>query len=317
VVDNGPVEPDSGRARSGLIGVGILAAVAVVAIGAIILFQSGGGAKTTTTVAVAPPTTTTEAPTTTTEAVATTTLAPTTTTTEAEEDPNPFVGWCAATDVDGSFLDLSVDADGVFMYWDSASGICEANGLAHSPQTWEGTAVFVLDELPTMTATGARECFPYGEDNGTLGEAAADFLYDAAADMLEFALDGVRYTRAPLPPPSTDSNPFVGLWEATDSDGTRVTLQIDGAGTWKSRDTRSGGCENMGLTYATWSAGGTGMFNLEDTPTFEGLTTTFCHPVDGDPVPRSQDVVFTYEYRQSTDEVALLLFLETIFTRVP
>ncbi len=72
----------------------------------------------------------------------------------------------------------------------------------------------------------------------------------------------------------------------------------------------------MGLTYATWSAAGTGMFNLEDPPTFEGLTT-FCHPADGDPVPRSQDVVFTYEYRQSSDEVGLLLFLETIFTRVP
>ena len=169
-----------------------------------------------------------------------------------------------------------------------------------------------------MTATGIRECFPYGADNAGLGEAAAEFLYDTAMDMLEFALDGVRYTRAPLPPPATDANPFVGLWEATDSDGTRVTMQIDAVGTWKSRDTRSGGCENMGLTYATWSAEGAGMFDLEGTPSFDVLTTTFCHPAGGgEPVPRSQDVVLTYEYRSDRDEVALMLFLETIFTRVP
>jgi len=293
--------------------------IAVVAVGAFIVFQSGSGAETTTTVAAAgAPTTTVAAPTTTTEAVTTTTVTPTTATTEPEDDPNPFVGWWAATDVDGSLLDLRVDSDGSFMYWDSASGICEANGLGHSPQTWTGTATFVLDELPRMTATGIRECFSYGDDNGDLGEAAADFAYDLETDMLEFALDGVRYTRAPRLPPSTDPNPFVGVWEATDSDGTRVTMQIDALGTWKSRDTRSGGCENMGLTYATWSAEGIGMFDLEGTPSFGVLTTTLCHPAGGgEPVPRSEDVVLTYEYRSDRDEVALMLFLETIFTRVP
>lgn len=310
-------DSSGGKTYSGLIGVGILAAVAIVAVGGFLALQTLSG-DTTTTVAAAPTTSTTTATsTTTTEAATTTTLPATTTTTEPEEDPSPFVGWWAATDVDGSFLDLRVDADGGFMYWDSASGICEANGLGHSPQTWAGTATFVLDELPTMTATGIRECFPYGDDKGDLGEAAADFLYDAETDMLEFALDGVRYTRAPLPRPASDPNPFVGLWEATDSDGTRVTMQIDGAGTWKSRDTRSGGCENMGLIYATWSAQGTGVFDLDGTPSFEVVTTTFCHPVDGESVPRSEDVLLTYEYRSDSDEVALMLFLETIFTRVP
>ena len=318
VVDKGPAETGGGSARSGLIGVGILAVIAVVAVGAFIVFQSGSGAETTTTLAAAAaPTTTVATPTTATEAVTTTTVTPTTATTEPEDDPNPFVGWWAATDVDGSFLDLRVDADGGFMYWDSASGICAANGLGHSPQTWAGTATFVLDELPTMTATGIRECFPYGDNNGDLGEAAADFVYDLETDMLEFVLDGVRYTRAPLLSPSTDPNPFVGVWEATDSDGTRVTMKIDGVGTWQSRDTRSGGCENMGLTYATWSAEGTGMFDLQGIPSFAVQTTTFCHPVDGEAVPRSEDVVLTYEYRPESDEVALVLFLETIFTRVP
>ena len=61
----------------------------------------------------------------------------------------------------------------------------------------------------------------------------------------------------------------------------------------------------------------TGFFNRGGTPSFDVVTTTFCHPLDGDPVARSEDVVFTFEYREATDEVVLLLFLETNFTRVP
>ena len=94
-----------------------------------------------------------------------------------------------------------------------------------------------------------------------------------------------------------------------------MVITVDGA--WQMLDTRSGGCENMGLMYATWSATGTGFFNRGGTATFDVVTTTFCHPADGDPVARSEDVLFGYEYRADTDEVALLLFLETIFTRVP
>ncbi len=292
--------------------------IAVVVVGGFIVFQGGGDTETATTIAAAPATTTTAAPTTTTEPAPTTTLPPSTTTAEPEKDPNPFVGWWAATDVDGSQLDLRIDAEGGFMYWDSASGVCEARGMGHSPQTWVGSVAPVVEGGPIITASGLRRCYPYGADNSDLGEGSADFLYDNETDVLAFAPDGVLYERSTLPPVAGDSNPFVGSWEATDSDGTRVTLQIDAVGTWKSRDTRSGGCENMGLTYATWSAEGTGMFDLEGTPTFEVLTTTFCHPAGGgDPVPRSEDVVLTYEYRSDRDEVALMLFLETIFSRVP
>ena len=95
-------------------------------------------------------------------------------------------------------------------------------------------------------------------------------------------------------------------------------MTIAPSGDWEMLDTRSGGCERMGLTYATWSADGTGFFDLGvgATPTFSVVTTTMCHPVDGDSVPRSEDVQLSYEYRAESDEVALLLFLETIFTRV-
>ena len=241
----------------------------------------------------------------------------TTTTTEPEEALNPFVGWWKATDVDESHLDLRVGADGTFMYWDSASGSCRSRELGHSPETWTGTATFQLGGAPTLSLSGSRRCFPYGGEDIGIGERSADFLYDQETDMLEFSLDGVRYTRTPSPPESGGSNPFVGSWEATDSDGTRISMAIVSDGTWESQDTRSGGCENMGLTYATWSAAGVGTFDLEGAGSFEVVTTTICHPPGSDPVVRSEDVVFTFEYRPDADEVALVLFLETIFTRVP
>lgn len=90
--------------------------IAVVVVGGFIVFQGGGDTETATTIAAAPATTTTAAPTTTTEPAPTTTLPPSTTTAEPEKDPNPFVGWWAATDVDGSQLDLRIDAEGGFMY---------------------------------------------------------------------------------------------------------------------------------------------------------------------------------------------------------
>ena len=314
---------DRERAFSGLVGVGVLIAIAALAFGGFLAFQAFSGDETTTTnVEAAPATTTTTKPvTTTTEPLTTTTEPRTTTTTLMDIEPDPFVGWWKATDVDGSHLDLRVENDDTsrytFTYWDSASGSCEGNGLGHSPETWEGTGVSLRQPPQLLTVSGPRTCFPYGGDNAEIGERGADFLYDLETDMLEFSLDGVRYTRSPPPQLGSDgSNPFVGTWEATDSDGTRVEMTFAGDGAWRSEDTRSGGCENMGLAYATWSAEGTGTFDLEGISGFEVLTTTICHPVDGDPVPRSEDVVFTFEYRADNDEVALLLFLETIFTRV-
>lgn len=275
------------------------------------------GSDTTTT---APAPTSTAAATTTTAAATTTTtnttLLPTTTTT-IPEDRKAFVGWWKATDADGSHLDLRVRADGTFMYWDSASGVCQVQGHAHSPETWAGTAMFLEGETPTMTASGTRTCFPYGGEATEIGENAADFLHDQETDMLKFSLDGVRYERSPAPPAAGDAHPLVGSWEATDSDGTRITVEIALDGSWISEDTRSGGCENMGLSYATWSASGTGMFALEETPSFEGVGTTLCRPAGGgDPVPRTEGGLFTFEYREETDEAALLLFHETLFTRV-
>lgn len=313
---------DGERTFSGLVGIGALIAIAALAFGGFFAFQAFSGDETTTTnVEAAPAATTTTTPVTaTTEPPTTTTEVPTTTTTLFDIEPDPFVGWWKATDVDGSHLDLGVEKDGTspytFMYWDSASGSCEAMGLGHSPETWEGTGVSLRQPPQLLTVSGPRACFPYGGDAAEIGERGADFSYDLETDTLEFSLDGVRYTRSSSPPPSDASNPFVGMWEATDSDGTRVEMTFAEDGAWRSEDTRSGGCENMGLTYATWSAEGTGTFDLDGIPGFEVLTTTICHPVDGDPVPRSEDVVFTFEYRADNDEVALLLFLETILTRV-
>ncbi len=122
----------------------------------------------------------------------------------------------------------------------------------HSPETWAGTATFQLEGvIPTLVAAGSRTCHPYGDDSADAGEASWEWFYDLETDMLEFAPDGVLYTRSPPPLEGGDSNPFVGSWEATDSDGTRISMMIASDGTWESLDTRSGGCENMGLTYAT------------------------------------------------------------------
>jgi len=312
-----PVEPDSsGGAFSGLAVFLIIAGVLGLGVAGFVTFRVLGESAPTTTIAAAPVTTTT-APSTTTPTTVTTTLPPTATIAQVEEVPNPFVGWWKASDVDGSFIDLRVDAEGTFMYWDSASGTCEGRGFGHSPETWVGTAGFNLRGTPTLTVSGTKTCFPYGEEIGGIRESSANYLYDAATDMLEFVLDGVRYTRTPLPTVISDADPFVGSWEATDSDGTRVTMTIGPDGSWEQSDTRSGGCEDMGLTYATWSATGIGFFNRGGTPSFDVETTTFCHPLDGDPVARSEDVIFTFGYREATDEVVLLLFLETNFTRVP
>lgn len=315
-----PVEPESSfGAYSGLIVFLVAAGLLLLGITIFLIFQVVGSSESTTTVAAAPSTTTTSSLTTvSTQLVTTTTTAPITTTTEPEEDPNPFVGWWKATDVDDSHLDLRVDGEGTFMYWDSASGVCQARGLGHSPETWAGTATFQLEGvIPTLVAAGSRTCHPYGDDSADAGEASWEWFYDLETDMLEFAPDGVLYTRSPPPLEGGDSNPFVGSWEATDSDGTRISMMIASDGTWESLDTRSGGCENMGLTYATWSAAGVGTFDLDGALSFDVLTTTICHPPDAEPVPRSTDVLFTFEYRPDTDTVALLLFLETTFTRVP
>ena len=164
-----------------------------------------------------------------------------------------------------------------------------------------------------MTVSGTTTCYPYDSDPGDVGETAGEFRYDAETGTL--SSDGIDYVRVEVVTASPDDNPFVGTWEATDSDGTHITTVIARDGTFNSEDTRSGGCENMGLIGATWSASGVGRFDLSGGPTFEVPVQTVCHRTDAESVPRSEGV-FSFGYVEETDQLVLHLFLDTVFTRV-
>ncbi len=312
-------------------GVSVWTMVAVV-VGAVVLLgvpacfstQSVVGSETTTT-----------AP----EAAATSTTLPVTneieqpSTTFPGLDENPFVGWWKATDLDGSLLDLRVDAEGTFSFWDSASGACRNRGFEHSPETWGGTATFEMTErpsfvddmvgegaplVPTLTTSGTVTCHPYGADKSDVGDRSFDFYYDPDTDRLEPGAGGVRYVRSPAVPgvPADAANPFVGSWEATDSDGTHIVMAILADGSWESADARSGECESKGFTYATWSGEGSGTFDLAGTPVFELMLTTYCDPPDLEKVVHSLEVNWSFEYQQATDTVVLPAD-GTTYTRLP
>ncbi len=277
---------------------------------------AGDSAATTQPATSAPSTDSTAAPqeTTTSSSSTTTTTVPPTTTTTIPEDRADFVGWWTGISDGGGILDIRISADGTFMHWDSASGVCRANGFDQSPMTWAGSAEFHEEEVPRMTASGLITCFPYEGDVGEIGDTDGDFQFDEESGTL-VAADGTSYAPVEYVAPPASDNPFAGTWEATDSDGTRVVTVIAADGTLSSEDTRSGGCENMGLTGATWSAEGVGAFDLT-AAAFEVPVQTICHPPGAEPVPRSEGV-FTFGYVEETDELVLQLFLDTVFTRVP
>ncbi len=287
-------------------------AVAAVVVGAVLLLGVSGWLLTQNVVGSEP---------TVPEAAATSTTLPSTTV--PGQDENPLAGWWKAIDLDGSLLDLRVDPEGTFSYWDSASGVCRNRGLEHSPETWGGTATFRMTDrpsfiddmvgegavaVPTLTASGTVTCYPYGADNTEVEDRSLDLYYDRATDTLEPANGAVRYVRSPVVPGVTAdaANPFVGSWEATDADGTYTVMAILADGSWESANTRSGGCERKGLTYATWSREGSGTFNLSGTPVFELLMTTYCDPPELEKVVDSPEVNWVFEYQQSADTVVLL-----------
>ena len=112
------------------------------------------------------------------------------------------------------------------------------------------------------------------------------------------------------------ANPFVGSWEAIDADGTYLVMAILADGSWESANTRSAGCERKGFIYATWSAEGSGTFNLSNTPVFELMMTSYCDPPELEKVVDSPEVNWLFEYRQSADTVVLLAD-DTTYTRLP
>jgi len=131
--------------------------------------------------------------------------------TEPEKDHNPFVGRWEATDLDGSLLNLRVDEERTFSFWDSASKACLKEGFEHSPETWAGTATFTMTERPsfiddmvgegnnsepTLTMSGAVTCHPYDSKSGDIAERSAVYYYDPVTDRLEPAGGGVRFKRS-------------------------------------------------------------------------------------------------------------------------
>lgn len=323
MADIEPMESEDKRVSVRTVVAVVVGAAVVLGLPAWFLARSVVGPETTTTAL---------------EAAAATTL-PVTNTTEkpsptvAGQDENSFVGWWKATDLDGSLLDLRVDAEGTFAYWDSASRVCRDRGFGHSPETWGGTATFQMTDrpsfiddmvgegallVPTLTVSGTVTCYPYGANNPDVVERSLDFYYDPDTDRLEPATSGVRYVRSPEVPgvPADAANPFVGSWEATDADGTHIVMAILADGSWESTGTRSGGCESKGFTYATWSGEGSGTFNLSSTPVFELIMTTYCDPPELEKVVHLPEVNWRFEYQQSADTVVLLAD-GTTYTRLP
>ena len=292
----------------------VVGALALLAVVVFLLFSVfDGETDSATTIPAAAATTAPEPEPTTTPPVPTTTTAPPPTTTTASEPVSPFVGWWKATDADGSHLDVRVSEDGSFHHWDSSNGPC-----GEVPATWIGTAA-IDDVVAIMTASGVKTCFPYGAENEVIGEPEFEFDYLAESDTMVFRLDGTVYSRSDEVSgiAGDPTNPLVGTWEATDLDGTRVVMWVEPDGTWSSVDTRSGGCERKGFTFATWSGEGAGNFALDETtPTFDVVFNTFCHPPGEDAVVHTEEANFLFTYDTARDEVSLDAF-GTVYTRLP
>jgi hypothetical protein len=171
----------------------------------------------------------------------------------------------------------------------------------------EGFSTFKPFGTPTLAVSGSGTCHLYGTGQQPKESPLFVFYYDADTDMIESGDDGAMYVRSPSVPgtPGDDSNSFVGSWEGTDSDMTHVEMVILDDGSWQSTDTRSGGCERKGFTYATWSADGSGTFDLTATPTFEIGLTTYCHPVGEEKLVHSPEASFVLSHDSSTDTLEL------------
>ena len=311
MVDIEPVESEDKGVSIWVVLAVVVAVLLLLSVPLWFLVNNVVGTETTTTVPqVVVPTTTTR--TTIPQAVVTT---PTTTatsqstistTTPPPEDPNPFVGGWKATENEDRHLDLRVDAEGSFSYWDSASANCMFGGV-RSPENWVGFFTFKAVGRQTIAATGTATCQFYGKGDQPGNSLASVFYYDPDTDMVESGLDGTLYSRSTsVPGIATDgSNPLVGSWEATDGDLTRVEMTILTDGSWESTDTRSAGCEGKGLTYATWSGEGSGTFSLTGIAFVEVSLTTFCHPVGKEKEVHSLDANFIFSYRRSTDTLVL------------
>lgn len=247
----------------------------------------------------------------------TTTFSSTTTTVATADADNPFVGWWKSTDTDGRSVDLRVDVGGEVSFWDSASALCANDGV-NSPFMLDGFSTFDSFGTPTLAVSGYGTCHLYGVGGRPTQDQLLAFYYDADGDTIESAQDGVRFERSPSVPgiPGDDSNPFVGSWEGTDSDLTHVEMMIFADGSWRSADTRSGGCEGKGFTYATWSADGNGTFDLVGIPTFDLSLTSYCHPVGEERLVHTPDVTFTL-FHDSTTDTLELDGAEVEYTRLP
>ena len=198
MADIEPLEPEDKGVSVWKVVTVVVGAVVLLGLPAWFLTQSVVGSETPTSVP---------------EAAATSTTLPVTTV--PGQDENPLVGWWKATDLDGSLLDLRVDAEGTFSYWDSASVVCRQRGFEHSPETWGGTATFQMTDRPsfiddmvgegaaavlTLTASGPVTCYPYGADNPDVGDRTIDLYYVRDTDTLEPATGAVRYVRSPVVP---------------------------------------------------------------------------------------------------------------------
>lgn len=307
MADVQPVESGDKGVSIWVVATVVVAALLLLSLPLWFLINNFVGSETTTTVPQAVVTTTTTLQQTTTSvAEPTTTLTPQSATTTPLEDPNPFVGWWKATENEGRHLDLRVDAEGSFSYWDSASANC-MNGGVRSPENWVGFFTFKPVGRQTIAATGTATCQFYGTGNQPGNSLASVFYYDPDTDMVESGLDGTLYSRSTSVPgiPTDEANFLVGSWEGTDSDLTHLEMSILTDGSWESTDTRSGGCEGKGLTYATWSAEGSGTFSLTGIAFFEVSLTTYCHPVGEGRQIHSPDADFIFLYRRSTDTLTL------------
>ena len=296
----------------------VAAALAVVAVVVSLLFGGSDdpadptlAGETTSTTTFAPETT--QPSRTSTSSSSTTSTLPETTTTSANEAA--WAGWWDSVDTNGGIIDLELTTDSGFTYWNSASDLCQV-GDARFPITWSGV---VSEEGSTLLLEGSMQCYLYGSENPEPTALDLEITYDASVDTIEFPGDGLMLARSEdLPGVATAAdNPLIGSWTATDGDGTFSIMHIHADGSWTSDDTRSGGCEAKGYTYARWSAEGSGAFDLTGQPTFRLQMTTYCSPPGGNQVVHSPSVDWTLLFDEGTDTVLLVESQGTTYTRFP
>ena len=307
-----PQNPKQDRGVPAWVPIGIgLVVIGLLAAGVLMVFADLEDSTTTRPEAIANTTTSTIV-TTTTSTISTTTSTVPETTTSTTEQVDPWVGWWEASDENGQ-IDLFIDESGVFEYWDSASQLCTSGGI-ESPSAWAGAMV---GDPSVLSASGDLICHFYGAENPVPRTVAAEFTYNFGTDTLEYGeIAMVRASELPGLPTDV-GNPLVGSWSATDSDQTHVIMLIHADGRWESTDSRSGGCERKGFTYAVWSAEGTGVFEMSSEPTMRVNLATFCTTPDGTLNPHSPEVSWTFVYDAGSDTVSLVESDGVVYNRFP